>query len=118
MRLASAIRLVPLTKNVKCTRSPLLFMSAANSVRSRQRSSSVQLSNAITTNCGGRSTSAAAGAAMAMKSAAMASALGARTAVSPQSKERTRSRRFAPYSPNRLRLPPPGVAPMWMSPIA
>src|SRR5262245_21564851 len=101
MRLASAIRLVPLTKKVKWMRSPSLFMSAANSVRSRQRSSSVQLSNAITTNCGGRSTSAAAGAAMAIKSAAIVRAADLRAAVPPRSKGRARARRFAPLLPQQ-----------------
>src|SRR6266849_1244018 len=49
------MKLMPLTKKVKCRRSPSLFISAAKSVNSCQRASSVQLSNAITTNCGGRS---------------------------------------------------------------
>src|SRR5262245_41775052 len=53
---------MPLTKKVKCRRSPPRFISPAKSVNSCQRSSSVQLSNAMTTNCGGRSTSACAGA--------------------------------------------------------
>ncbi len=52
---------MPLTKKVKWTRSPSLFICAAKSVSSCQRSSSVQLSNAMTTNCGGRSTPACAG---------------------------------------------------------
>ena len=59
---ASAMKLMPLTKKVKCRRSPSLFISAAKSVSSCQRSSSVQLSNAMTMNCGGRSTPACAGA--------------------------------------------------------
>jgi len=52
---------MPLTKNVKWMRSPPRFSSAAKSVSSCQRSSSVQLSKAITMNCGGRSTPACAG---------------------------------------------------------
>src|SRR6266851_2537209 len=55
------MKLIALTKNVKWRRSPSRFISAAKSVSSCQRSSSVQLSNAMTTNCGGRSTPARAG---------------------------------------------------------
>ena len=40
-------------------RSPSRFMSAAKSVQSCQRSFSVQLSKAMATNCGGRSTAGA-----------------------------------------------------------
>src|SRR3977135_388345 len=76
-RLASATKLMPLMKKVKWSRSPSLFISAAKSVSSCQRSSSVQLSNAMTTNCGGRSTPACAGA----KSAAYVSAAHAATSL-------------------------------------
>src|SRR5580658_10027514 len=50
---------MPLTKNVNRTCLPSRSIAAAKSVRSCQRVSSVQLSNASITNCGGRATSAA-----------------------------------------------------------
>src|SRR5712691_5433883 len=53
------MKLMPLTKKVKCRRAPSRFISAEKSVRSCQRVSSVQLSNAMVTNCGGRSTARA-----------------------------------------------------------